>query len=113
MERRRSAKLQIITSQAQPITAGPFFIAYNVPLTEYGSLVYVVTEYVKTGLYYPFDYIDESKLKEDWHDHEHQFEAVLASILDNPQQFSIRGYEKYYSQQELHHIENFRKKTSE
>jgi len=63
---------------------------------EEGDLLYVVSEYVRGGLYFPFSYGPDGA-----RDHEHEFELVIQSLLYDPKTFSIEGYEEYYSAQEL------------
>ena len=33
-------------------------------------------------------------------DHEHTFNGVLKALLEDPEYFSIEGFEEYYSEQE-------------
>lgn len=79
---------------------------------EYGGLVYVVSEYVNSGLCFDYDYTDSHK-DDNWQDHAHEFEGVLAAILENPAEFTVKGHEKDYSQQELELIEQFQRKLLE
>ncbi len=65
--------------------------------TEEGCLTYVVSEYARTGLYFPY----KTVYALDGHGHDHTFEGVLEALLDDPVNFSIQGYESSYSQQEI------------
>ena len=65
-------------------------------MDEEGCIEYVVSEYIKDGLYYPFDIAGI-------HDHEHTFSGVLDTIMRyNGIGFKIKAEDKvYYSEQEL------------
>ena len=65
---------------------------------EEGCLLYVAGEFARTGLYYP--YRDSETRGRDFCGHSHSFEGVLESLFDDPRNFSIEGYESYYSAQE-------------
>lgn len=65
---------------------------------ESGGIEYVCAEFAKKGLIYPFRTDSDETA---WHDHEHTFAGVLAALLDSPVSFSLRGFEEYYSKQEL------------
>lgn len=65
---------------------------------EEGSLQYVASEFARTGLYYPYH---NSKTKqEDYCGHAHEFDGIIEALLDDPEGFSIEGFEAYYSEQE-------------
>lgn len=72
---------------------------------EEGPLEYVVSEYVKDGLFFPYWHGNK-----DYHGHSHSFEGVLSSLLDDPVTFSIEGFENYYSVQEMELLDKFQKK---
>ena len=73
---------------------------------EEGCLEYVCGEFAKAGLFYPFRIgTDETE-----HDHEHTFEGVLASLMEAPEHFSIRGFEDHYSKQEIAFLDKVREK---
>lgn len=61
---------------------------------EFGCIEYVTSEFTSYGLMY--HYYTNGTL-----DHEHTFSAVLASVMDNYNTFSIKGYEYEYSKQEI------------
>ena len=65
---------------------------------EEGSAIYIAGEIVRGGLYYPFH--SEPSWREKYHNHEHEFAAVVSFILGKPEFFSIDGFEEYYSEQE-------------
>ena len=71
-------------------------------VTEYGreegDAVYIASEFVKSGLYYPFH--SKPSHKEQHPDHRHDFTSVVEFLLKGPEFFSIEGFEDYYSQQE-------------
>ena len=71
---------------------------------ETGSLLYVLGEFAKTGLYYPFKTSDN--LVRQYEEHAHSFEGVLQALLRNPEKFSIKGDESYYSEQEIEMLED-------
>ncbi len=73
---------------------------------EEGCLEYVCGEFAKSGLYYPF----RTSTEETDHDHEHTFEGVLASLVEAPEHFSIRGFEEYYSKQEIAFLDKVRER---
>lgn len=75
---------------------------------EEGPLDYVVSEYVKGGLFFPF-WIGN----QDYHEHAHDFNGALRFLLSDPVTFSIKGFEEYYSAQEIKLLEQFRKKLLE
>lgn len=68
---------------------------------EEGDLLYVAGEYVRTCLYYPYHTTKASG----GHGHDHYFEGVLEALLDDPDGFSIQGYEEHYSKQEVEMLE--------
>lgn len=73
---------------------------------EEGCLEYVCGEFAKSGLFYPVHIgTDETE-----HDHEHTFAGVLAALLDSPISFSLRGFEEYYSKQELEMLRKVQEK---
>ena len=70
---------------------------------EEGPLEYVVSEYIKGGLYYPF-------LLDGKREHAHTFEDVLEFLLHHPRIFSIKGFEEYYAAQEQKMLAQFKEK---
>lgn len=64
---------------------------------EYGSLEYVLAELSKSGLCYHFCGAGERE-------HEHTFTGVLRALVADPKFFSVEGFEKEYSEQELHFL---------
>ena len=71
---------------------------------EFGSLLYVCGEFANTGLYYPFWTSDN--LIRQYEEHAHSFEGVLQALIRNPEKFSIKGDESYYSEQEIEMLED-------
>lgn len=67
---------------------------------EEGDALYIAGEFVKSGVCYPF-YIERLE-EEEYHNHEHSFEAVVEALLQtaHPECFSLKGFEEYYSEQE-------------
>ena len=45
--------------------------------------------------------------------HDHYFEGVLEALLDDPEGFSIRGFEEHYSKQEIEMLEAIQRKLRE
>lgn len=81
--------------------------------TEEGTLSEVVCEYLRTSLYYPF-WLDEDRNEDrDFQPHAHSFDWALSYLMEYPEHFSIEGFEKYYSKQEIELIQNFQKKLLE
>ncbi len=66
---------------------------------EEGDVIYIASEFVRGGLYYPFH--SEPPSKEQHSNHAHDFPSVVSYLLKRPDYFSVAGYEEYYSQQEL------------
>ena len=66
--------------------------------SEEGDLLYVASEYARTGLYYPYN-VAVTAGKE-YSGHAHSFEGVIQALLDDPAGFSIAGFEEFYSKQE-------------
>lgn len=66
--------------------------------SEEGDLLYVASEFARTGLYFPYN--DSSSGKRGYNGHAHSFEEVLQAVLADPEGFSIDGFEDYYSGQE-------------
>lgn len=93
----------------------PYYDAVNETwkvVTEYGDeegdAIYVASEFVKSGLYYPFH--SEPAGTECYPNHAHSFESVVSFLLDRPKYFSIVGFEEYYSQQERDLLEKIKTK---
>ena len=76
---------------------------------EEGDLLYVASEFARTGLCFP--YYTTKALGGRGHDH--YFEGVLESLLDDPEGFSIQGFEEYYSTQEIEMLETIQRKLKE
>ena len=71
--------------------------------SEEGDLLYVASEFARTGLYFPYN--DTSTKDREYNGHAHSFEGVLQALLDDPEGFSIEGLEEYYSAQEREMLE--------
>lgn len=76
---------------------------------EEGDLLYVASEYARTGLYFPY----HTTKTLGGRGHDHYFEGVLESLLDDPESFSIRGFEEYYSKQEIEMLGAIQRKLKE
>lgn len=66
---------------------------------EEGDAIYIASEFVKDGLYYPFH--SEPLCREDHYNHAHNFTIVVSFLLKRLEFFSVVGFEEYYSRQEL------------
>lgn len=75
---------------------------------EEGSLLYVVSEFIRGGLYFPFN--DSQTSGKPYPGHAHSFDGVLKALLDDPNGFSIEGFEDHYSEQEQTLLEDLRHK---
>ena len=73
---------------------------------EEGDLLYVASEYARTGLYFPY----HTTKALGGHGHDHFFEGVLEALLDDLEGFSIQGYEEYYSKQEMEMLKAIQRK---
>ena len=73
---------------------------------EEGCLEYVVGEYARAGLYFPYSTANAL----DGNGHSHTFEGVMEALLEDPVDFSIQGYEAFYSQQEIEMLETLQSK---
>lgn len=65
---------------------------------EEGDAIYIASEFVMGGLFYPFH--SERPDKEEYYNHCHDFVGVVEFLLKKPEYFSIDGFEEYYSLQE-------------
>ena len=70
---------------------------------EEGDLLYVASEFAKTGLYYPYN--NKRTMDKEYSGHAHTFEGVVEALLDDPDWFSIAGFESSYSEQEIKFLE--------
>lgn len=77
---------------------------------EVGPLEYVAAEYCRSGLCYCFDCKRTNPDFPDYQDHAHSFEGVLQAALENPEEFTLKGFEKDYSEQEREFLKKFVKK---
>ena len=79
--------------------------------SEEGDLLYVSSEFARTGLYFPYN---DSQTK-DWEysGHAHSFEGVLHALLDDPEEFTIEGFEEYYSAQEQKMLADIQEKLKQ
>ena len=76
---------------------------------EVGDLLYVAGEYALKCLYFPY----HTTKAVDGYGHAHDFEGVLGALLNDPEEFSIQGYEEYYSEQEIEMLGAIQKKLGE
>ena len=75
---------------------------------EEGDAVYIASEFVKEGLYYPF--YSEPLEQGNQYNHVHEFAKVVEFLLKKPEYFSINGFEEYYSLQERELLDRIIKK---
>lgn len=73
---------------------------------EEGDLLYVVSEFIKSGLIYRYN-IQQTQ-KQGINGHAHSFEGVLQAVLNNPDSFTIDGFEPDYSAQEIEMLKAFK-----
>ena len=73
---------------------------------EEGDLLYVTGEYVLKCLYFPY----HTTKAAGGDGHAHNFEGVLEALLNDPEGFSIQGYEDHYSRQEMEMLETIQRK---
>lgn len=66
--------------------------------TEEGDLLYLCGDYAGTCLYFPYN--DKQTKDSEYSGHAHTFDGVLEALLEDPEYFSIEGFEEYYSEQE-------------
>ena len=76
---------------------------------EEGDLLYVASEYARTGLY--FSYYTTKAVG--GHGHDHYFEGVLEALLDDLEGFSIQGFGEYHSKQEMEMLEAIQRRLKE
>ena len=79
--------------------------------SEEGDLLYVASEFIQSGLYYPYRNSATRACK--YNEHDHTFEGVLMALLDDPKGFTIEGFEEYYSKQEIKMLWDVQKKLQE
>ena len=79
---------------------------WDISQCEKGSVLYVASEYTKTGLNYNFQ-------NERGEDHEHCFDHVVMELIRRPDKFSTKGYESDYSNQELEFLKALQTKLLE
>ena len=79
--------------------------------SEEGNLLYVAGEFAKTGLYFPYN--DSETKGREYPGHAHSFEGVLHALLDDPEGFTIEGFEEYYSEQERDMLRAVRERLRE
>lgn len=78
---------------------------------EYGDINYVMSEFTSSGVRYRFTTKRSSSIEQ--LDHEHDFNAVLSAIADDPENFSYQPFEEDYSLQEIKYIESILSKYRE
>jgi len=78
---------------------------------EEGDLLYVASEFARTGLYFPYN--DSQTKGSEYAGHSHGFEGVIQALLDDPDGFTIKGFEEYYSKQEREMLQAIRSKLLE
>lgn len=66
---------------------------------EIGDIIWVMSEFSESGLYFPFW---NSRSRKDHHqEHAHSFAEVLNFLADDPAGFSVDEFKSFYSEQEL------------
>ena len=70
--------------------------------------MYVASEFARTGLYFPYN--DSQTKDREYSGHDHSFEGVIRALLDDPEGFTIEGFEEYYSAQEREMLEEIQNK---
>jgi hypothetical protein len=78
---------------------------------EGGELLYVIGEYTRSGLWYPFTKAESAE--RGYQHHEHTFTGVVEALLSDPSDFSVAGFEEFYSKQELNLLEKLQTKLLE
>ena len=73
---------------------------------EEGDLLYVASEFIKGGLIYRYN-IRQTQ-KHGINGHAHSFEGVLQAVLNDPDGFTIAGFEPDYSAQEIEMLKSFK-----
>ena len=73
---------------------------------EEGDLLYVVSEFIKGSLIYRYSV--RQTQKHGINGHAHSFEGVLRAVLDDPDSFTIDGFETDYSSQEIEMLKAFK-----
>ena len=73
---------------------------------EEGDLLYVVSEFIKGSLIYRYSV--RQTQKHGINGHAHSFEGVLRAVLDDPDGFTIDGFETDYSSQEIEMLKAFK-----
>lgn len=81
---------------------------YNCDYKESDPL-YVASEYVLKCLYFPY----HTTKAVGGYGHAHNFEGVLEALLNDPEEFSIQGFEACYSKQEIDMLKAIQKKLRE
>ena len=78
---------------------------------EEGDLLYVASEYARSGLYFPYN--TSQTIGKEYNGHTHSFQGVLHALLNDPVGFTIAGFEESYSKQEQDFLSALRKKLIE
>ena len=78
---------------------------------EEGCLLYVAGEFARTGLYFPYN--DSDTKGREYPGHAHSFEGVLRALLDDPEGFTVEGFEDAYSAQERDMLRAIQEKLKE
>ena len=78
---------------------------------EEGELLYVIGEYTRSGLWYPFTKAESAERGYQYH--EHTFSGIVEALLSDPSDFSVAGFEEFYSKQELELLEKLQTKLLE
>ena len=79
--------------------------------SEEGDLLYVASEFARTGLY--FQYHTSETTGKEYSAHDHFFEGVIKALLADPTGFTVEGFEEYYSKQELEMLQAVQKRLLE
>ena len=76
--------------------------------SEEGDLLYVASEFVKGGLFFPYN--NKATRNKEYTNHSHYFEGVIQALLDDSDEFSIERFESYYSEQEREFLQAIQRK---
>jgi hypothetical protein len=76
--------------------------------SEEGDLLYVACEYAQTCLYFPYN--TAAPEAKGYSGHTHSFEGVIRALLNDPSDFTIAGFEGYYSKQEQDLLRDIQRK---
>ena len=88
--------------------AGCWRISFPDRDSEEGDLLYIASEFVRGGLFFPYN--NKVTKNKEYTCHSHYFEGVICALLEDPEEFSIEGLESYYSDQEQEFLRAIQRK---